>query len=188
MTTPDVREFIKALGDNAPTFFDTKPETIKRWIRTGNVPIKAAQKIFAALLASKEMAQQPPQRAPATTVTEPGIDPMTHLPINMDRRLPEIPVMAGQSLPPVIEISPTEQSFGNNFTRPSRLPVAQPPMVIRDDGSGNKIPVPSGAKPLSEQKNISLPPSIPQSAGWTEKKDEHAAAPEQTESVSAPQV
>src|SRR5256885_12462004 len=121
----DIREFIKNLGDSAPAYFDTKPETIKRWVKTGNVPIKVAQKIYAAAEAVGKSAPVTATPTPAAFAPTPedNLDPFTHLPRNMDKRLPEIQVMAGGRLPDTMEMSPTEQSFGNNLTRPGRVNV-----------------------------------------------------------------
>lgn len=156
----DVRAFIRNLGKDAPAFFDTSDQTIRRWLKTGNVPIKAAQKVFAAAQAVGQSVQpeQPMQRVPEVS----GTDPYTHLPVNIDRRLPEIQVQAGGKLPDVIEINPTEQSFGANFTRPGRVTITPlPPMKLRDEG-GQKI-----AYVDNEPKAPTvLPPSIPREGGW----------------------
>jgi hypothetical protein len=156
-----IREFIKNLGKDAPDFFGTSDQTIRRWIRTGNVPMKQAERILAAMEAVKAITPDPApqaQRVPEVS----GTDPYPHLPINIDRRLPELQVQAGGTLPDVIEINPTEQSFGANFTRPGRVTITPlPPMKLRDEG-GQKI-----AYVDNEPKAPTvLPPSIPREGGW----------------------
>src|SRR5256885_13002175 len=117
----DIRAFIRNLGDAAPAYFDVKPETIARWTKTGNVPIRVAQKIFAAAEAITKSQPAAPISVPQVNIPmELGVDPMTHLPTNIDKTLPNIAPMGGQGLPAVIETNPVEQSFGNNFTRPGR--------------------------------------------------------------------
>ncbi len=177
----DIREFIKNLGDSAPAYFDTKPETIKRWVKTGNVPIKVAQKIYAAAEAVGKSAAPAP--APAVPVIAPtpedNIDPFTHLPRNIDKRLPEIQVMAGGRLPDTIEMNPNEQSFGNNLTRPGRVNIKPlPPMKIREEG-GQKI----AYVDTSPKTPTAIPPSIGGGTDWaTAKPNEPATA--KTEVVS----
>lgn len=163
MTT---REFLKNLGDDkGPDFFGVSQATFKRWVKSGNVPLKAADKVLAAMQA---MSQSEP--APATTPQpeQPAIDPYTKLPIQMDRRLPDIQVQAGGHLPDVIEISPTEQSFGMNLTRPGRLASARPapPMKIKEEG-GQKIAYVDNAP----RTPTTLPPSIPTGTGWADKNE-----------------
>ncbi len=170
----DVRTFIKNLGSDAPAFFDTTDKTIQRWIKTGNVPIKQAQKIFMAMQAMQGVA--PEQLSPevrAQVVAEaqqPAVDPMTHLPTNMQKVTPSV-----QGKPPdVIEIDPREQSFGMNMTRPSRPPAQYAPMKLKDEG-GQKVAYVEGTPALADMKNPdgtpkapALPPSIG-GAGWADQ-------------------
>jgi hypothetical protein len=186
----DIRKFIQNLGDGAATYFDVKEPTIKRWIKTGNVPIKIAQKIFAAHEAMEKSVATPPPLPPPAMAQTPldNLDPITHLPKNIDRRLPEIVPMAGQKLPDTIEMSPTEQSFGNNFTRPGRVSSRpMPPMKIREEG-GQKVVYQENTPALADRVDAegkpiapTLPPSIA-NQGWNEPKPETPAP----ESVSKP--
>lgn len=173
----DPRSFIRNLGKDAPAFFDTSDQTIRRWLKTGSIPIKAATKIFSAIQAAGQSVQPEPAQPQPTVQLSPGEDPYTHLPQNIDRRLPEIQVTAGGKLPDTIEINPTEQSFGNNFTRPGRVTITPlPPMKLRDEG-GQKI-----AYVDNEPKAPTvLPPSIPRE-GWI-GPSEPLPAPRKTEGI-----
>lgn len=160
----DIRQFIRNLGDDAPAYFDVKPETIKRWIKTGNVPIKVAQKIYAGAQAMEKQ-QAPPQtmQEQPQVAQDPAVDPLTHLPVNIDRSYTGMPPMGGK-LPDTIEISPTEQSFGNNMTRPGRISSApMPPMKLRDEG-GQKVAYVDNVP----KAPIVLPPTIA-NAGWADQ-------------------
>jgi hypothetical protein len=173
----DIRNFIRNLGDNAATFFDVSPDTIRRWIKTGNVPIKKAEKIYAAMEALEKSRVEPVAPQKPTIQLSPGEDPYTHLPQDIDRRLPEIQVAAGGKLPDTIEINPIEQSFGNNFTRPGRVHITPlPPMKLRDEG-GQKVAYVDNAP----KEPTVLPPSIPK-GGWI-GPSEPLPAPRKTEGV-----
>jgi hypothetical protein len=169
----DIRQFIRNLGDDAPTFFGTKPDTIKKWLRTGSVPIKAAQKIFAAESATiKTLKQQEPPKPEQET------DPYSGLPLNIDRRLPNVQSTTG-GMPSVIEMNPAEQSFGVNMTRPGRIQRSRtlPPMKIKEV-NGQKVAYIDD----SPKAPTVLPPSIPKDNTWT--KNDAKQTPEKTESVS----
>ncbi len=162
------REFIKSLGDNAATFFDVKPETIARWLKTGNVPVRAADKIFMAMNAAK-LASVDPREENRSELVElskavTDIDPITHLPRNLNKRLPEL-----QGKPPaVIEINPTEQSFGNNFTRPGRINTQPlPPMKLRRTEDG-QVEAYIDNHPKSPTV---IPPTIDSGVGWGRPTD-----------------
>jgi hypothetical protein len=164
----DVREFIRNLGDQAPDFFDTTDKTIQRWVKTGNIPIKAAQKVYAAYEASKAVARA--VRAEAVRNTPPPadlapIDPVTHLPMNIDRRLPSVQF---QGRPPdVIEMNPLEQSFGVNMTRPGRVDVRPlPPMKLKDVGGQKVAYVDEPPKAPTV-----MPPTMPQDNTWSKPYD-----------------
>jgi hypothetical protein len=174
----DIRDFIRNLGDEAPNFFGCSKDTVRRWIKTGNVPIKVAQKIYAANAAVDKAQRPEPVPEKPTVQLSPGEDPYTHLPKDIDRRLPEIQVTAGGRLPDTIEINPAEQSFGNNFTRPGRVTTTPlPPMKLRDEG-GQKI-----AYVDNEPKAPTvLPPSIPKEK-WI-GPSEPLPAPRKTEGIS----
>lgn len=182
----NIREFIKNLGDKAPAFFDTKDTTVARWLKTGNIPFKAVEKVMMAsdalrstnAVTSTETVTEslkPIEGQPEQPV-EDQIDPLTHLPVNMDKRLPTL--NPGHS-PQVIEMSPTEQSWGLNLTRPGRLPQrgALPPMKIRKE-NGQDVPYTEQPKPITV-----LPPDIGNEPGWG-KPNEPAKPKEQTKSVS----
>jgi hypothetical protein len=163
----DPRQFIRNLGDQAPNYFGTTEKTIKRWLKTGQLPIKAFQKIELAVQATRpaDPALAQPQDPATTQPADPPLDPYTKLPLNIDRRLPEIQVEGGGKLPPVIEMSPTEQSFGVNLTRPGRLSnTVMPPMKIKEEG-GQKIAYVDTEPP----KPIVLPPTMQTDAGWASK-------------------
>lgn len=173
----DVRDFIRKLGKDAPEFFGTTEKTVKRWVKTGQLPIKAYSKIDMAVRATENQAMPAPTPAPEppapTQPSEPQLDPYSKLPINIDRRLPEIQVQAGGHLPDVIEMSPTEQSFGVNMTRPGRLTTAapRPPMKIKEEG-GQKVAYVDN----SPRTPTVLPPSIASGTGWADPKNESAPA------------
>lgn len=167
----NTREFIKSLGENAAEFFDVKPETIARWLKTGNVPVKAADKIFMAMNASKlavvESSQPITVNSPGINppspqvVVETKVDPVTHLPTGMSAKLPDIQV-AGQK-PAIIETDPREQSWGNNLTRPGRRDAQPlPPMKLRrrEDGQVEAYVDTQPAPP------VVIPPTINANAGW----------------------
>jgi hypothetical protein len=177
----DLRTFIRNMGKDAPAFFDVSPDTINRWLKTGSVPIKKAEKILAAINALEK--SQKPEPVPATQQPgpqlSPGEDPYTHLPKDINRRLPEIQVTAAGRLPETIEINPTEQSFGNNFTRPGRVTYApMPPMKLRDEG-GQKV----AYVDTTPKTPTVLPPSIAND-NWT-AKSEPLPAQRKTEGVPA---
>jgi hypothetical protein len=176
----DVRQFIRSLGKNAPEFFGASDQTIRRWLKTGSVPIKAAQKVFTAVQAG-QAAQGPTQQAPEPQA-QPQIDPLTHMPSGLVNRTPQYPSggraqAAGGTSPDWIEMNPVEQNFGNNFTRPGRMSVApMRPMKLRDEG-GQKV-----AYVDTEPKAPTvLPPSIPKGE-WV-GKGEPLPAPRKTEGV-----
>lgn len=196
----NVREFIKQLGDKAPDFFGTKEQTVARWLKTGNIPFKAVEKVLAAQDAltalsthTKEqninngkLMEQVVRNNPQL---EPEIDPITHLPTNLDRRLPNINVPAGHA-PTVIEMSPTEQNWGVNLTRPGRV-APLPPMKVRKV-DGQDVPYVEQPAPVTV-----LPPSISGDAGWSDKgnplpqpkkENERPIAPTTPESVSESKV
>jgi hypothetical protein len=158
----DIRQFIRDLGKDAPAYFDTTDKTVQRWIKTGNVPIKIAQKIYAADEAIKK--QAPPQTSQEQPqVVDDGLDPLTHLPRNIDRTYQGQPPMGGK-LPETIEISPTEQSFGNNMTRPGRISAQpMPPMKLREEG-GQKI-----AYVDNTPKTPTVLPPTMANAGWADQ-------------------
>ncbi len=169
----DVRQFIKNLGPNAPTFFDTTEKTIQRWVKTGNVPIKQAQKIFMAMQAMQAPPQTNPE--PPVVVADP-IDPMTHLPTNLEKIQPN-----SQGRPPEwIDLDPREQSFGNNFTRPSRPPTRSlQPMKLRDEG-GSKVAYVENTPALADMKNpdgTPKAPALPPSIGGTDWAAQGAPLP-----------
>ena len=156
----DIRQFIHNLGDDAPAYFDVKKETVTRWIKTGNVPIKVAQKIYAAATALSVPVTM--EAAPAQP-EQPAEDPITHLPTNIDRRYTGQPPVSGK-LPDTIEISPTEQSFGNNMTRPGRISAKpMPPMKLRDEGGQKVAYVDNNPKTPTV-----LPPTMP-NEGWADQ-------------------
>lgn len=190
----DVRTFIKNLGDDAPAFFDVKPETVRRWIKTGNVPIKAANKIFVAMNAATRQSSQQfvttEQPEAISTTTE--MDPMTNLPRNIDRRLPAVQFQG--ALPSEIEINPAEQSFGNNLTRPGRVPTAKPlpPMKLRDDG-GQRVAYVENTPALAERRDKDgnlikpvLPPTIAQDDSWAAKGNPIPAPKNESRTAQAP--
>lgn len=202
----DVRTFIKNLGKEAPAYFGVTEKTIQRWTKTGNIPIKVAQKIFAAHEAIRiSQTPTPPVAAYTDPVThlpanppaqpEPQIDPVTHLPMNLQKHAPQIvggrAVSAGGNAPDWIETDPTEQNFGINMTRPGRVS-NQPmrPMKLREE-NGQKIAYVENTPPLAEQKNpdgspkVTLPPSIPTSVGWAgPQTNESQPETQPTKSVS----
>ena len=193
----DVRAFIRNLGDQAPSFFNTKDTTVARWLKTGNIPFKAVEKVLAAEEALKTVteahqASQPAQNGPAPvsqSVTEPEIDPLTHLPRDLDRKLPAINAAPGHA-PQVIEMSPTEQNWGINLTRPGRDPYA--PMKIRKV-DGQDVPYTEQPAPVRD-----LPPEMGDGgAGWSDqgkpipqprKENERPIAPKSAESVSETKI
>ncbi len=193
----NVREFIKQLGDKAPDFFGTKKETIARWLKTGNIPFKAVEKVLVADETLKQLqggnqVRDLPEPQPDTEATPPEIDPLTKLPVSLDRRLPQIPQQPGHQ-PQVIEMSPTEQNWGVNLTRPGRINAQpMPPMKIRKE-NGQSIPYVEQPAPVKE-----LPPEIGGGeAGWSnrgqpipqpKRDNERPLAPKPTESVSEAKV
>ena len=203
----DVRAFIRKLGDKAPDFFGTKPETVARWLKTGNIPFKAVEKVLTAEEAFKltgtiEVTSQnkPPEGTPEPirqVVTEPDIDPVTHLPTNLPKVQPQYSggraVSAGGSSPDWIEADPTEQNFGINMTRPGRMNTQPyPPMKIRKV-NGQDVPYVEQPAPVTN-----LPPEIGGGeAGWSDRgqpipqpkrENERPIAPKPTESVSETKV
>lgn len=161
----DVRKFIRNLGENAPAFFDVKQATVDRWLKTGSVPIKAVQKILAAVEAAKMAVESvEPQEPLPQPEALPSVDPLTNLPKDIGRRLPDVQV---QGPPPSeIEINPYEQSHGNNFTRPGRMPLTArplPPMKIK------KVDGQDVAYVDTEPKTpLVMPPEIAGNAGWSQ--------------------
>lgn len=191
----DVRQFIRQLGDKAPDFFGTKEQTVARWLKTGNIPFKAVEKVLAASEALNALspevkeAQQTPAQAPLPTSPEPDVDPITHLPTNIDRRLPQIQAAPGHGAQ-VIEMSPTEQNWGVNLTRPGRV-APLPPMKVRKV-DGQDVAYVEQPAPVTV-----LPPSISGDAGWSDKgnplpqpkKDNERSVPQKpTEGVSESKV
>lgn len=183
----DVRVFIKNLGKEAPAYFGVTEKTIQRWTKTGNIPIKVAQKIFAAHEAIKlSETPTPPVAAYVAPVApqpqEPLLDPVTHLPVNLQKHAPLIAggraVSAGGNAPDWIETDPTEQNFGINMTRPGRVS-NQPmrPMKLREE-NGQKVAYVENTPALADQKNpdgtpkVVLPPSIAAGTGWNEPQPE----------------
>ena len=76
-------------------------------------------------------------------------------------------------------MNPTEQCFGNNFTRPGRVSVApSPPMKLRDEGGVKVAYVDNEPKAPTV-----LPPSIPNEK-WI-GKSEPLPAPRKTEGISS---
>lgn len=185
----DIREFIKSLGKEAPAYFDVSEKTISRWVKTGNIPIKVAQKVYIAHEAmQKSQTPTPPVAAnvapPQPVPNEPQIDPVTKLPVNLQKHQPQMTggraISAGGNNPDWIEADPTEQNFGINMTRPGRVS-SQPmrPMKLREE-NGQKVAYVENTPALADQKNpdgspkIALPPSISGGAGeWS------APAPQQ---------
>lgn len=156
----EIREFIRNLGDKAPEIFDTSDKTIARWLKTGSIPMKAAQKAFTIMQAmdgARSFQEAKPDVAPNFVA---NIDPLTNLPRDLDRRLPTI-----QGQPPSeIEINPAEQSFGNNLTRPGRMSsTPMKPMLIKKVDGVDVAYTPEQPKPPSI-----ISPTIPQGAGaWS---------------------
>ena len=199
----NVREFIKKLGDKAPDFFGTKDVTVARWLKTGNIPFKAVEKVLAAEEALNmlhgaprtEVTHTAPVLQPATPTVEEGsdIDPLTHLPANLDRKLPQINAAPGHA-PQVIEMSPTEQNWGLNLTRPGRPAITQPfpPMKIRKV-NGQDVPYVEQPAPIRD-----LPPEMGDGgAGWSnrgepipqpKKENERPIAPKQAEAIPTEKV
>lgn len=185
----NIREFIKNLGDKAPLFFDTKDTTVARWLKTGSIPMKAVEKVLMAseamrLTGTTEFTTATPPTAGTPeplheVVREPDVDPVTHLPTNIDRKLPQIQALPGHA-PQTIEMSPTEQSWGINLTRPGRIQTL-PPMKIRKV-DGQSIPFVEQPKPITV-----LPPSIGSDPGWG-KPNEPTVKKESTEGVSQEKV
>lgn len=190
----NIREFIKKLGDKAPAFFDTKASTVERWLKTGSIPMKAVEKVLISIetidaIRAPQASVEQPQVDPVTHLpaqaepTEPQVDPITHLPIGIDTRRPQL-----QGTPPsVIEMSPTEQSWGINLTRPGRINRAPlPPMKIRKV-DGMDVPYVEQPKPVT-----TLPPEIGGGeAGWSNPlpvKDEPSVKKEQAKSLPTEKV
>jgi hypothetical protein len=168
----EIRTFIKNLGDKAPEFFDAKPVTVARWLKTGNIPLKAAEKVMLAMRAFEEVevmdgaVKLDDETYKLAEEAEPAmseVDPVTHLPTDLNRKLPAVQSAPGHA-PQVIEMNPTEQSFGLNLTRPGRPNTAPlPPMKIRKV-NGQNIPYIEQPKPVTV-----MPPEISGDAGWSNK-------------------
>ena len=204
----NVREFIKQLGDKAPDFFSTKKETVARWLKTGNIPFKAVEKVLVAEETLRQVAVPVSQEMIATTPPPPQdtvpvkpqeveVDPLTHLPTNLPKNQPRVgggrAVSAGGTAPDWIEADPTEQNFGVNMTRPGRINAQPlPPMKIRKE-NGQSIPYVEQPKPVTN-----LPPEIGGGdAGWSnrgepipqpKRENERPIAPKPTEGVSETKV
>jgi hypothetical protein len=198
----NVREFIKQLGDKAPDFFSTKKETVARWLKTGNIPFKAVEKVLVADETLKQLqggnqVRDIPEPQPEVATQEPDVDPLTHLPVNLPKNQPRVgggrAVSAGGTAPDWIEADPTEQNFGVNMTRPGRINAQPlPPMKIRKE-NGQSIPYVEQPKPVTN-----LPPEIGGGdAGWSnrgepipqpKRENERPIAPKPTEGVSETKV
>ena len=186
----NIREFIRNLGDKAPAFFDTKEQTVTRWLKTGSIPMKAVEKVLMAAEAMRvtgtaefQTNTPPPPNTPEpirVIEKEPEIDPMTNMPVGAKSRMPEFQ----GGMPAEIEIDPSEQNWGNNLTRPGRLPQSRPlpPMKIRKV-NGQDIPfVDTQPAPPTV-----IPPEIGGGADWS-KPREQSVEKEPTEGVSETKV
>jgi hypothetical protein len=169
----NIREFIKKLGDKAPSFFDTKEATVARWLKTGSIPMKAVEKVLIAEETLRQLSAPEPEPHvavdPIPAATEPDIDPLTHLPNNLPKVQPQFgggrAVSAGGSSPDWIEADPTEQNFGVNMTRPGRINTQPlPPMKIKKV-NGQDVPYVEQPAPIKD-----LPPEIGSgAAGWSDR-------------------
>ena len=104
-----IRDFIRSLGDQAPDFFQVKPDHVARWLKHGNMPLNKVDMAFAIMtrdLVNQTRTIDIANSIPAYTYHEPDrpdpSDEVKPLPVLVDAPELEVDpaVMEEQDIPP----------------------------------------------------------------------------------------